>query len=135
MTQRFRAALQAAILLAALASIGLTITAVDLQAPVTRVLGLVFAAWVAGPYLLLLHAATRREADALHGRLLLAAALAIAAFGLGVYYDAMQVHPDLRSAFVFLVVPPVQLLAAGLAVFLLHRRLSRRAAATRSGGN
>ena len=134
MNRKLRVAVQLAVFMAALASIGLTITAADLDAPATRVLGLIFAAWVAAPYVVLLHATTRSAADALHGWVLLLATIALAAFGLAIYYDAMFVHLDPQSGIVFLVVPVWQMIAAGAVVVVLHRRLARRAIESDGGG-
>lgn len=114
---------------AALASVGVMLSVADLDDPIAGVLALGFAAWVAAPYLLLFHASLRSRVDRLAAWLLLLAAVALAAFGITIYYDAMYVHLDPQSGIVFFVIPLWQLAAAGL----LSWWLARRAGTSRPG--
>ena len=127
MSEGLRMATQSVIFLAVLAILGLMMSVADLQGPAGRVLSLIFAAWVAAPYVLLFHTALRPGADRLHAVILMAATVALAAFVLAIYYDAMFVHLDPRSGIVFFVVPVWQMAAAIAITWALTRRLRRMA--------
>ncbi len=126
MSRQLRLTVQFVVFLAALVSIGLMLTVGYLEGTFGRVLGLILAAWVATPYLVLFQSATQRGADGAHGWVLLFAALALAAAGIAIYYHARFVDTEPHSGVDFFVVPAWQLVAAGLVVWGLHRRRSRR---------
>jgi len=126
MSRQLRLAVQFVVGLAALASIGLMLTVGYLEGTFGRVLGLILAAWVAAPYLVLFRSTTQRGTDSVHGWALLAAGLALAAAGLAIYYHARFVDTEPQSGVDFFVVPGWQLVVAALVAWVLHRRLSRR---------
>jgi len=126
MGRELRIGAQLVIFLAALASVGLMATAGYLEGTFGRVLGLILAAWVAAPYLVLYGATTRRYADRVDGWVLLLAALALAASGLAIYYHARFVDTEPHSGVDFFVVPAWQVVAAAAISWALHRRHARR---------
>lgn len=123
MGRQLRIATQTVVLLAALVGMGLAVAVGYLEEPAGRVLGLVLAAWVGAPYLVLLHAVRLEGADRLHGWVVLATACAFAVAGIAVYYHARFVDPEPPSGTAFFVVPLWQLIAAAVVVWALRRRM------------
>lgn len=126
MSRQLRLTVQFVVFLAALVSIGLMLTVGYLEGAFGRVLGLILAAWVAVPYLVLFRAAAQRGADSVHGWTLLVAGLLLAAVGIATYYHARFVDTEPHSGVDFFIVPAWQLVAAALVAWGLHRRLSSR---------
>lgn len=78
--------------------------------------------WIASPYILLAWVAFRAEKNMISDVMILGASAMIMLFGMGVYGTSPWLSSDLADAAVFGWAPLVQLIWAGMWIFILNRR-------------
>lgn len=92
-------------------------------------LGVAFAIWAVGPYVLLLFLGRSGQTTRGQSIVYILGSLAVATLGLAIYYDGFFVNSDAQSGLLFIFVPIVQWMSCAM-IFLLAlfvERISRTA--------